>query len=133
MMKTQISRTFFAMRMMLGVVVMSLALIGCASTAQPTLPATSTPIPAPTAISPSPMPVSTQTGQRKIITLWTHNTPGSVEGDVLAESVKAFEQAQDDYTIEVVPVAPETYATLIAKLWSENLGKKEAHSMSQNL
>ncbi len=120
-MKTRISRTFFAMRMMLGGVVASLVLIGCASTAPaapPTPPATSTPVPAPTEAAgqpptvmlPSPTPASTQPGQQKIITLWTHNTPGGVEGDVLAATVKAFEQAQGDYTIELVPIAPESYA-----------------------
>jgi len=96
--------------MMLGVVVASLVLAGCAPTAQPTLPATSTPVPAPTAMSPSPTPVSGQPGQRKIISVWTHMLPGSIEGDVFAETVKAFEQAQDDYAIELVPIAPETYA-----------------------
>jgi multiple sugar transport system substrate-binding protein len=89
---------------------LSLVLIGCASDAQPTLPATSTPVPAPTAMPPSPTPVSDQTGQRKTISVWTHMLPGSIEGDVFAETVKEFEQAQDEYTIEVVPIAPETYA-----------------------
>jgi multiple sugar transport system substrate-binding protein len=61
-------------------------------------------------MSPSPTPVSDQTGQRKIISVWTHMLPGGVEGDVLAAIAKDFEQAQDDYTIELVPIAPETYA-----------------------
>ncbi|MES9991725.1 MAG: extracellular solute-binding protein [Candidatus Thiodiazotropha sp.] len=60
------------------------------------------------------MPVSEQAGQRKIIRVWTHMLPDSVEGDVFVKTVSAFEQAQDDYTIEdVVPFAPETYADRI--------------------
>jgi multiple sugar transport system substrate-binding protein len=40
--------------------------------------------------------------------------PGSVEGEVFAETVSTFEQTQDQYTIEdVVPFAPETYADRI--------------------
>jgi multiple sugar transport system substrate-binding protein len=60
------------------------------------------------------MPVSDQTDQRKTITVWTHMLPDSVEGEVFAKTVSAFEQAQDEYTIEdVVPFAPETYADRI--------------------
>ena len=59
-------------------------------------------------------PTSEQSTQRKIIRVWTHMLPGSVEGNVFAQSVRAFEQAQDQYTIEeVVPFAPETYADRI--------------------
>jgi multiple sugar transport system substrate-binding protein len=40
--------------------------------------------------------------------------PGSVEGEVFTKTVRAFEQAQNQYTIEdVVPFAPETYADRI--------------------
>jgi multiple sugar transport system substrate-binding protein len=39
--------------------------------------------------------------------------PGSIEGDVFTKSVAAFEKAQDEYTIDVVPIAPETYADRI--------------------
>lgn len=100
---------------------MSLMLAGCARATPVALPATSTPVPVPTqaasvpptVMSPSPMPVAAQTGQRKIISVWTHMLPGGVEGDVFAETVRAFEQAQDDYTIELVPIAPETYADRI--------------------
>jgi multiple sugar transport system substrate-binding protein len=56
---------------------------------------------------------SAQTGQRKIINVWTHMLPGSIEGDVFAKTVRAFEQAQDEYRIEVAPIAPETYADRI--------------------
>ncbi|MES9991724.1 MAG: sugar ABC transporter substrate-binding protein [Candidatus Thiodiazotropha sp.] len=55
-------------------------------------------------------PDSDQNEQRKTISVWTHMLPGSVEGDVFTNSVSAFEQAQDEYRIEVVPIAPETYA-----------------------
>lgn len=112
-MKMQISRTFFAMKIMLVIVVVSLILIGCAPTTPPTLPATSMQVPAPTAMLPSPTPVSAQLGQRKIISVWTHMLPGSIEGDVFAETVRAFEQTQDEYAIELVAIAPETYADRI--------------------
>jgi multiple sugar transport system substrate-binding protein len=39
--------------------------------------------------------------------------PDSIEGDVFAQTVRAFEQSQDKYTVEVVPIAPETYADRI--------------------
>ncbi|GAB4428939.1 MAG: extracellular solute-binding protein [Anaerolineae bacterium] len=97
---------------------LGLLLAGCAAATPPTLPATSTPVPAPTeaagqpptVMSPSPTPVSAQTGQRKTISVWTHNLPGSVEGDVLAATVKEFEQAQGDYKVELAPISPEIYA-----------------------
>jgi multiple sugar transport system substrate-binding protein len=54
--------------------------------------------------------LTAQTIPRKVLTVWTHNLPGSVEGEVLAATVKNFEQAQDDYKIELVPIAPEIYA-----------------------
>jgi multiple sugar transport system substrate-binding protein len=54
-----------------------------------------------------------QTNTQKVITVWTHMLPGSVEGDVFAETVRKFDQAQDDFSIEVVPIAPETYADRI--------------------
>ncbi|MET0008800.1 MAG: sugar ABC transporter substrate-binding protein [Candidatus Thiodiazotropha sp. 6PLUC9] len=64
----------------------------------------------PTSLSASTS-VSGQTGQRKIISVWTHMLPDGVEGDVFTKTVRAFEQAQDEYAIEeVVPFAPETYA-----------------------
>jgi multiple sugar transport system substrate-binding protein len=88
-------------------------LTNCASSNSPPptkISATVAPTPA---FSPSPTLDSAQTEQQKIITVWTHMLPGSIEGDVFAETVKAFEQAQDDYAIEVVPIAPETYADRI--------------------
>lgn len=66
--------------------------------------------PAPTAIpSPSPTSFSTQTNQQKIISVWTHNLPGDAEGDALIATVRGFEQIQDDYRIEIVPIAGENY------------------------
>jgi multiple sugar transport system substrate-binding protein len=59
------------------------------------------------------IPLSEQTDQRKIISVWTHMLPGSIEGDVFTKSVSAFEQAQDEFSVEVVPIAPETYADRI--------------------
>lgn len=73
----------------------------------------------PTASAAQPVPAATgiadsdQTGRRNIISVWTHMLPGSIEGDVFAQTVSAFEQAQDEYAIEVVPIAPETYADRI--------------------
>ena len=58
-------------------------------------------------------PTTAQTEKPKVISVWTHMLPGSIEGDVFSESVSAFEQAQSDYIIEVVPIAPETYADRI--------------------
>ena len=72
-----------------------------------TIPVTATAVPV---TSPLPAPGSAQTVPQKIISVWTHNIPGSVEGDVLAATVKAFEQAQGDYKIELVPIAAEIYA-----------------------
>jgi multiple sugar transport system substrate-binding protein len=84
---------------------------GPSASSTPTrLPATATPTPL---ISSSPTSGSAQTDHQKIITVWTHNTPGSVEGNTLEVTVKAFEQAQDDYRIELVPVAPELYANRV--------------------
>jgi multiple sugar transport system substrate-binding protein len=68
---------------------------------------------APPTASAISMPLSDQPGQRKVISVWTHMLPGSIEGDVFAKSVREFEQAQDVYTIEAVPIAPETYADRI--------------------
>ncbi len=70
------------------------------------LPATATPT---LVISPLPKPGSAQADQPKVITVWTHNLPGDVEGEALAATVKDFEQAQDDYKIELVPIAGENY------------------------
>ncbi|MCG8038639.1 MAG: sugar ABC transporter substrate-binding protein [Candidatus Thiodiazotropha taylori] len=56
---------------------------------------------------------TTQSVKRKTISVWTHMLPGGIEGDVFIQSVQAFEQAQDEYAIEVVPIAPETYADRI--------------------
>ncbi len=70
------------------------------------IPATATAVPT----IASSTPDSAQIEQQKIITVWTHNLPGSVEGNTLEETVKAFEQAQNDYKIELVPIAPEIYA-----------------------
>ncbi len=64
----------------------------------------------PTALPSTPSP---QTDRRKVISVWTHMLPGSIEGDVFAKSVEAFEQAQNKYTIEYVPIAPEIYADRI--------------------
>jgi multiple sugar transport system substrate-binding protein len=50
---------------------------------------------------------------QKVITVWTHNLPGSVEGEVLAATVKAFEEAQSYYKIELLPIAPEIYANRV--------------------
>lgn len=89
-------------------------LTNCASSPSITptrLPSTASPTPV---TSPSPTPVPTQTNPQKIISVWTHNIPGSVEGDVLAATVKAFEQAQSDYKIELVPIAAEIYADRVA-------------------
>ncbi len=62
-------------------------------------------------ITPSPAaPSPDQTVQQKIISVWTHTLPGSVEGGVLMTAVNEFEQAQGDYKIELVPIAPEIYA-----------------------
>jgi multiple sugar transport system substrate-binding protein len=58
-------------------------------------------------------PTAAQTEKSQIISVWTHMLPGSIEGDVFAETIRAFEQAQSDYIIEVVPIAPETYADRI--------------------
>ena len=58
------------------------------------------------AVSPSPA----QTATHKVITVWTHNLSGTVEGDVLEASVKAFEQAQSDYKIELISILPRIYA-----------------------
>ena len=77
------------------------------STAPTKIPASPTAVPI---TSPVPTPGSAQTDPQKIISVWTHNIPGSVEGDVLAATVKEFEQARDDYKIELVPIAPEIYA-----------------------
>ncbi len=54
-----------------------------------------------------------QHDQRKIISVWTHMLPGSIEGDVFAKTVKEFELAQDEYTIQVVSISPEIYADRI--------------------
>ena len=56
---------------------------------------------------------SAQADGRKVISVWTHMLPGGIEGDVFTKSVKAFEQAQKEYRVEVVPIAPETYADRI--------------------
>lgn len=85
-------------------------LTNCGSSASITptqLPAAATLAPV---LSPSSIPISTQTSQQKIINVWTHNLSGSVEGDVLLSTIQAFEQIQDDYKIELVPIAPEIYA-----------------------
>jgi multiple sugar transport system substrate-binding protein len=68
---------------------------------------------APPAITSASSPVSNHNEARKTISVWTHMLPGSIEGNVFAKSVAAFEQAQDEYSIEVVPIAPETYADRI--------------------
>ncbi|MET0008801.1 MAG: sugar ABC transporter substrate-binding protein [Candidatus Thiodiazotropha sp. 6PLUC9] len=74
-------------------------------------------IPSVSAAPPTSLTKSTldtdQVGQRKIISVWTHMLPGGIEGDVFTKTVSAYEQAQDEYTIEVVPIAPETYADRI--------------------
>ncbi len=77
------------------------------STTPTTIPATKTAVPV---TSPVPTSDPAQTSQQKIISVWTHNLPGSVEGDVLATIVTGFEEAQSDYKIELVPIAPELYA-----------------------
>jgi multiple sugar transport system substrate-binding protein len=85
-------------------------LIDCSSSSSNTpteLPVIASPTPEP---STSLAPSAAQTNQRKPISVWTHNLLGSVEGDVLAATVAAFEQAQGDYKIELVPIAPEIYA-----------------------
>lgn len=63
--------------------------------------------------APLPSTSTAQADEPKVISVWTHMLPGSIEGDVFTETVKAFEQAQDEYTIEFVPIAPETYADRI--------------------
>jgi multiple sugar transport system substrate-binding protein len=52
---------------------------------------------------------SAQTTAQKVITVWTHNLPGNVEGDALLKSVNAFEQAQDNYKIELVQIPHANY------------------------
>lgn len=80
------------------------------STSPTRVPATATAV---SVTAPAPIPDAAQTNQQKTITVWTHMLPGSIEGNVFAETVKAFEQAQDEYIVEVVPIAPETYADRI--------------------
>jgi multiple sugar transport system substrate-binding protein len=85
-------------------------LTDCASSTSviPTsLPATASPAPM---TAPLPTPDAAQTNPQKTISVWTHNLLGSVEGDVLAATVKIFEQSQDNYEIDLVPIAPEMYA-----------------------
>ena len=68
---------------------------------------------APPTSLPASSPALDHNQQRKTISVWTHMLPGSIEGNVFAKSVEAFEKAQDEYAIEVVPISPETYADRI--------------------
>jgi len=103
-------KKFLTCTLLLFVVAM---LADCASSpaiTPTTIPATKTAVPV---TSPVPTPDSAQINPQKIISVWTHNLPGSVEGDVLAATVKEFEQMQSDYKIELVSIAPEIYANRV--------------------
>ncbi len=63
--------------------------------------------------TPLPTPFSARTDKPKVISVWTHMLPGSIEGNVFTKTVRAFEQAQDDYVIDLVPIEPEIYADRI--------------------
>ncbi len=85
-------------------------LTNCTSSTSKTptnIPVTATAVPT---TLPSSAPDSTQANQQKTISVWTHTLPGSVEGEVMAMTVNAFEQVQDDYKIELVPIGIEIYA-----------------------
>ena len=104
-----------AVRIVALLIGLGVILIGCIAEQQ-TLPATSVPVPAPTepaafpsTLDPSPTSASAQTGQRKIITVWTHNLPGNIEGDALEATVEDFYQTQDEYEIELVQIAHANY------------------------
>lgn len=57
---------------------------------------------------------STQTDRRKVISVWTHNIQGSVEGNALSSSIDEFERDQSDYKIELFQIAGELYANRVA-------------------
>lgn len=85
-------------------------LADCTSQATATtiaLPATATPMSLVTAL---PVLPSTQSNSQKVINVWTHDLPESVEGSALMATVRDFEQAQSDYKIELVAMSAESYA-----------------------
>ncbi len=94
--------------LLLFAVVMLTACSSSTSITPTSVPAAATAVSVPSP-SPSPVPDSAQSNQQKIITVWTHNLPGDAEGEALVAAVKAFEQTQDDYKIELVPIAGENY------------------------
>jgi len=113
----------FIIKMIALIIGVSLILSGCTPTTPAPPPslgllATSTPIPAPTeatsppsATSPSPTPPGgSQPTQQKVITVLTHMGPGNAERDAFDLAVKAFEQRQSNYKIELVPVQFQVYA-----------------------
>jgi multiple sugar transport system substrate-binding protein len=115
------TQTIFIVAMIDLFIGASFILAGCAPAASPEPPATSTPVPAPTeaaSLSPTVMPplptlTPAQPARQKIITVWTHNLPGNIEGDALEATVKEFEQVQVDYKIELVQIAHANYTDRI--------------------
>lgn len=90
--------------------IVSVMLTACApsATANPTiLPATATPMPLITTLTTPPL---AQNGNQKVISVWTHDVPESVEGSALMATVRDFEQAQSNYKIELVAISAENYA-----------------------
>ncbi len=74
------------------------------------------------ASTPLPSPSPAQSDKPRIVSVWTHMLPGSIEGNVFAETVRAFEQAHSEYAVEFVPIAPEIYADrIIGSAQSGNL------------
>lgn len=90
----------------------ALAMLTACASATSVTPTVTPATPTPTTV-PVPLPTSAQTDRPKTISVWTHNLPGSVESDVLIAAVKAFEQRQSEYKIELLPIAPEIYANRI--------------------
>jgi multiple sugar transport system substrate-binding protein len=99
-------------KLCLVVSLLSALLYGCTGQSadpQPLSPPTSLPaLPATTALATPPTPPSLKT-----ITVWTHDLPDSVEGGVLIETVKRFEQKHSEYNIELVSISPEAYAARV--------------------
>jgi multiple sugar transport system substrate-binding protein len=50
----------------------------------------------------------------KVISVWTHNLQGSVEGDALVASINEFERDQKDYKIQLFQIAGELYTNRVA-------------------
>ncbi len=69
--------------------------------------------PAPESIT-QPSTPPAQVDRRKVISMWMHNIPGSVEGEALKVSINEFEQKQSDYKIELFAIPGELYANRVA-------------------